>query len=591
MGVQFSSFLSNTKYKLDFTLAPIAIILIELAVFFTQLPNEIDDNLQNLILLRILHTILMLLIALLVSQIFMRKDWTEHTFLSLSITGIIVIAIGDLIHGYLASLFDIQLISAYRRLGIILIQGSLWFPAFMIVLGNRKAIFGQYREYENRLISATRARSRTSLEFKEAQQVIQDRIRTDFYAACTVLRESIHTHLQREGSLAQQYDAIAPLLMGDQLRKLSRSLDISSSTTAPLIRLGKRRDSFNLFIQQFRLLYSSITRSTPLAMRWYAVMLIALVTPPFINFYSLSEFLISYPILLLIILVFSYLIVRTQSGKSSNALRNASALVFLAGFLPMTVNLIGQSFTHNPQTQFPLFITAFALPITYYISMELLQVLRPGSLSLIRNDQLMASAALQKKVRAIVRDDFSQTLSHQWAVFIHGKTLTRLAATSLKLKAAAVAEDAGTFDETVGALLKSLENPDAEFEEVASDLQTEVSSRLDPWRGFVDIKLTIAEELAPLRSTRVRTIGEVIEELISNSIRHGKAKRIDLTVMPAGDKDIDIIAIDDATVAPAQSLDRSGLGTRIFNLASDGRWSISRVGSSTRFKLRMSIEK
>ena len=61
--------------------------------------------------------------------------------------------------------------------------------------------------------------------------------------------------------------------------------------------------------------------------------------------------------------------------------------------------------------------------------------------------------------------------------------------------------------------------------------------------------------------------------------------------MPAGDKDIDIIALDDATVAPAQSLDRSGLGTRIFNLASDGRWSISRVGSATRFKLRMSIEK
>jgi signal transduction histidine kinase len=461
----------------------------------------------------------------------------------------------------------------------------------MIVGGNRKAIFHQFREYENRLIAATRAQSRTSLEFEEAQKVIQDRIRTDFYAACKVLRDSIHSHLHRKQILSQQYDSIAPLLLGEELRKLSRSLDIASARTAPLIRLGKRRDSFNLFIQQFRLLYTSIARSTPLHMRSYAFMLIALVTPPFINFYSLSEFLISYPILLLVIFGFAHLIVKTQSGKSLNALRNASLLIFLTGFIPLTVNLIGQSITHNPQTQFPLFITALALPVTYYISMELLQVLRPGSLNLIRNDQLMASPVLQKKVEAIVQDDFSQTLSHQWAVFIHGKTLTRLGATSLKLKAAALAGDTRTFDNTLEALLTSLENPDAEFEQVTSDLQTELSSRLDPWRGFVDIKLNIAEELASMRNLRVRVIGEVIEELLSNSIRHGKAKEIELRVITTGDKEIDIIAVDDATIAPTKSLNRAGLGTRIFNLASDGRWSITRVGSSTQFKLRMSIEK
>lgn len=591
MPLHFSNSASKTKHKLDFTLVPIAIILIELAVFFTQLPNEIDSNLKNLIVMRILHTVLMLLIAQLVSESYKAANWTEHTFFTLAITGVIVIAIGDVLHGYLASLFNVELVSAFRRLGIILIQGSLWFPAFMIVVGNRKAIFHQFREYENRLIAATRARSRTSLDFQEAQKIIQDRIRSDFYATCAVLRGSIHSHLARKQNLSQQYDSIAPLLLGEELRKLSRSLDISSSSTAPLIRLGKGRDSFNLFIQQFRLLYSSIARSTPLHMRSYAFVLIALVTPPFINFYSLSEFLISYPILLLVIFAFAHLIVKTQSGKSSNALRNASLLLFLTGYIPLTVNLVGQSITHNPQSQFPFFITALALPITYYISMELLQVLRPGSLSLIRNDQLKASPALQKKVQAIVRDDFSQTLSHQWAVFIHGKTLTRLGATSLKLKAAALAGDTHTFDHTLEALLTSLENPDAEFEQVASDLQTELSSRLDPWRGFVDIKLTIAQELASMRNLRVRVIGEVIEELLSNSIRHGKAKEIELRVTTAGDKEIDIIAVDDATIAPDKSLNRSGLGTRIFNLASDGRWSLTRKGSSTEFKLRMSIEK
>jgi two-component sensor histidine kinase len=85
-------------------------------------------------------------------------------------------------------------------------------------------------------------------------------------------------------------------------------------------------------------------------------------------------------------------------------------------------------------------------------------------------------------------------------------------------------------------------------------------------------------------------LGEVIEELISNSIRHGKAKKIELKILRAGAKDVQIVAIDDSSVAPKSGDKKSGLGTRIFNLASDGRWSIKRVGSTTEFRLTMTLE-
>jgi hypothetical protein len=76
----------------------------------------------------------------------------------------------------------------------------------------------------------------------------------------------------------------------------------------------------------------------------------------------------------------------------------------------------------------------------------------------------------------------------------------------------------------------------------------------------------------------VKSIGEVIEELISNSIRHGKAKKIDLRVNRSNGKDVEIVAIDNAVIPPPQTQVEFGLGTRIFNLVSDGRWSITRVG-------------
>jgi hypothetical protein len=62
-----------------------------------------------------------------------------------------------------------------------------------------------------------------------------------------------------------------------------------------------------------------------------------------------------------------------------------------------------------------------------------------------------------------------------------------------------------------------------------------------------------------------------------------------LSLTRIAQSDLKIIAIDNAITPPPKALNRSGLGTRIFNLASDSRWEITREGSSTKFKLTMKI--
>jgi len=61
-------------------------------------------------------------------------------------------------------------------------------------------------------------------------------------------------------------------------------------------------------------------------------------------------------------------------------------------------------------------------------------------------------------------------------------------------------------------------------------------------------------------------------------------------VVRVDDHFIEIVSRDNATVAPPEGQRRFGLGTRIFNLASDGRWSIARVDSSTHFRLFIELE-
>jgi two-component sensor histidine kinase len=337
-------------------------------------------------------------------------------------------------------------------------------------------------------------------------------------------------------------------------------------------------------------LYASIAQSSPLQPSAYALVLIALVTPPFINFYSVGEFLISYPILLILILASAQLIVKAQNGVTPAALRRGSILIGFTGLLPAVVNFAGQAIYHDPKTRFPLLIMVFALPVTYYLCMELFQVLRPSALSLVRNDKLKASDSLQRKVTRAAIDDYSKYLYQQWATFIHGKILTRLAATSLKLQEASKAGDSQSYNAALQSLSSLLSKPDSDFEEEATDLQTEVISRLAPWRGLLEISLYVDSELKTLRNTRVRSVGEVIEEVISNSIRHGKSEKIDLRVTRANVNDIEIVAVDNALIAPAKPQIEFGLGTRIFNLVSDGRWSITRVGLFTEFKLTMAVD-
>jgi hypothetical protein len=320
----------------------------------------------------------------------------------------------------------------------------------------------------------------------------------------------------------------------------------------------------------------------------YVFVLIAFATPLFVYFYSISELLITYPILIIAIFALVQLIVKAQSKGTSAALRTGSILIVVTGLVPYIFSLTGQVINYGPKTPLPILVGVIALPLTYFLSMEFFQVLRPQALSLVQNDELKASDALQRKVREIAIDDFSKYLYQQWAVFIHGKIITRLAATSLKLQVASIAGDTQTFNTTLQSLFTLLSNPDADFEEESQDLQAEVTSRLVPWRGLLEINVHIDEELKSLRNSRVKNVGEVIEELISNSNRHGKAKKIDLRVVRAEGNSIEILAVDNAIIPPPNSPLKLGLGTRIFNLVSDGRWSINRVGLFTEFKLTMS---
>ena len=88
MGKLIPHLFLKKRHNIDFALVPLAIILIELSVFITQLSSEPNINFGNLVLLRVIHTIAMIAISSFVSQIYRILKKPALSYATLAMTAI-----------------------------------------------------------------------------------------------------------------------------------------------------------------------------------------------------------------------------------------------------------------------------------------------------------------------------------------------------------------------------------------------------------------------------------------------------------------------------------------------------------------------
>jgi signal transduction histidine kinase len=377
-------------------------------------------------------------------------------------------------------------------------------------------------------------------------------------------------------------------LKGNTLREFSQRLNQKSEAVESNSKFEQDMRYLNLIRKQFNILYNFTARKAPVPAWVYTLLTFVLILPNYINFFSANEILVNLPGFLVIQLVAMQINkILLQGGKY--AILQTNFLTLLIGFVPLFEMILFTRFLPDLTEKFPLIIIGFFYPLGFYVYMRFIQIIQPAAINAIKGDEIYASTSLKEAISNIVKDEFKQSMSHQWATFIHGKILTRLAATSLKLEQAVKNGDATSFDVGLKDITSVLSDPTREFEQKTVDLKTEISSRLDPWEGLIAIKIKIDPALADISNERVKDLGEVIEEIISNSVRHGGSQNILIDITSIAHPDIQV-SIEDDAVNPLPSVpSRVGLGTKILNLVSDGRWSISRNGAKTTVKLTMAL--
>jgi signal transduction histidine kinase len=135
-----------------------------------------------------------------------------------------------------------------------------------------------------------------------------------------------------------------------------------------------------------------------------------------------------------------------------------------------------------------------------------------------------------------------------------------------------LAAEAGDGESANAALLearRALSNAPIESAKTGTSLSKEIQRKVEVWGGLCECKVRIDEcEETP---DMIDRIGLIVEEGISNAVRHGGATEIEISVSPTAENAVEVLVMDNGRGLANGS---RGVGSAIIENASGGHWNL-----------------
>mgnify|MGYP000064476986 CR=1 FL=1 len=169
--------------------------------------------------------------------------------------------------------------------------------------------------------------------------------------------------------------------------------------------------------------------------------------------------------------------------------------------------------------------------------------------------------------------------SMKWAQLIHGKVQTRFIAASGDNSAAG---RQNLISDINRAIVDELAHSGVSESNAALIIERITS----PWSAVISINSVISKELTntALPEGAATKLEQVVEEVITNAVKHGAAERIWLELSMESDKSLLLQIKNDGKAVETK---RKSLGTSLFDKA--GVWSLSNVDSYVIFKMVINL--
>lgn len=228
--------------------------------------------------------------------------------------------------------------------------------------------------------------------------------------------------------------------------------------------------------------------------------------------------------------------------------------------------------------------------IAYAISVLLITCFgHVAQAGLLRQEELLTleTSALSKARAQNAEINFELArITKDWAQHIHGNVQSRLHAYALVLEQAQHRGDAEGVERAIEEISRTIKDLDREQSELAIlTLSGEVEATCALWDGIVDIEIDIESDLRTLKQPVVSDIKKCLVEAITNSVRHGHADSMKISVLKIGN--VARLEIQDNGVGFTNI--SQGLGSKTFETSTRSNWNLARNTSDNQTILELNF--
>jgi len=179
-------------------------------------------------------------------------------------------------------------------------------------------------------------------------------------------------------------------------------------------------------------------------------------------------------------------------------------------------------------------------------------------------------------------------LARESARILHGTVQTRLIACAVAIEQAADSNDTEAYQVALHEAQQILRAPMQSDDRAETTVAEEVQRKVGLWQGLCSIGVDLDPQVAVMSGRRARDVGRVVEEGLSNAIRHGGAKAISVRVSEgqegsASGGDV-VVVIEDNGSGPGSG--NAGLGSSLLDSVSQ-TWELTATGSGARLSVVM----
>ena len=177
----------------------------------------------------------------------------------------------------------------------------------------------------------------------------------------------------------------------------------------------------------------------------------------------------------------------------------------------------------------------------------------------------------RNRIASITRSRQLADLAHQSSKVLHGRVQSRLHACAMAIDGASAADnEPGRIDVLREAMLILSQPMLVEEERIACSVWDEVQRKVELWGSLCEFTVTVEGDGQTLDSLS-DTVGRIVEEGVSNAIRHGQATQIDIRVSLADTKCR--VELTDNGSGPGNG--KPGVGSALLHQSSGGDWSLT----------------